>query len=337
MKCSRLFIFALVLFFLCEVRSEGDFLGKYTWDGEGYVSKPERTLVPHHPSDNSGVTIGRGYDMKSRTAKQIIRELTRAGVSEEVAERFSECAGKSSEDADELVGRLRAEGVGITYEQERNLFDQTYAWYFQNVKEVTQRHAHEYGDLDMSQVPNGVWEFLTDLHYQGKYGEKTRDSLMPALIDSAQDGVWSNFWNATQKWNNNDLKLSGERRKDLRDQLIAEKQKIQSCPFGKYFHFLSGTCEKCSPGTYSRGGELLTCFKCPAKTYSKEGWGGCVACPWGTFLFEGKSCKKCPRGTYNAIDGSSECLPCPYGKTSCEGAIECFPPSIIARIGGCSS
>ena len=54
--------------------------GRVTWDSEGSEGGRFHSRRPHVPSDSSGVTIGRGYDMKSRPRSAVLTDLLRAGV-----------------------------------------------------------------------------------------------------------------------------------------------------------------------------------------------------------------------------------------------------------------
>ena len=64
--------------------------GQLTFDAEGREDpdSPWFSRKLHVPSESSGVTIGRGYDMKHRSAAQVERELSEAGVPAEDARRL---------------------------------------------------------------------------------------------------------------------------------------------------------------------------------------------------------------------------------------------------------
>ena len=49
--------------------------------------------VPHVPGRWSGVTIGRGYDIKEKSGNKIKRDLTAAGVDPGIAETFASASG----------------------------------------------------------------------------------------------------------------------------------------------------------------------------------------------------------------------------------------------------
>ena len=75
-------------------------VGQLTFDAEGLETRGQYfSRAPHVPGSSSGVTIGRGYDMKERSKSEIIEDLTNAGVSIDRAEQLSECRGLSGQSA----------------------------------------------------------------------------------------------------------------------------------------------------------------------------------------------------------------------------------------------
>ena len=84
--------------------------GQVTFDSEGNDNKGtiHYSRVPHWPGGCSGLTIGRGYDMGRRTKKEIIDDLTKAGVDIETAKKLAESAGLVGKKAKEFLEvRLR--------------------------------------------------------------------------------------------------------------------------------------------------------------------------------------------------------------------------------------
>ena len=63
--------------------------GQITFDVEGNEGGRWHSRTPHVPSDDSGLTIGRGYDMKFRTREQIIKQMIDAGFPKETAELYA--------------------------------------------------------------------------------------------------------------------------------------------------------------------------------------------------------------------------------------------------------
>ncbi len=79
--------------------------GQITFNSEGNDNKKSKyfSRKAHVPSKWSGVTIGRGYDMKYKSQKQIITDLTNAGVSRSVATEFAKGAGLHGTKAREFL------------------------------------------------------------------------------------------------------------------------------------------------------------------------------------------------------------------------------------------
>src|SRR3954468_22937564 len=71
------------LFLSLAIADPNDFIvprGQITFDVEGNEGGRWHSRTPHVPSDDSGLTIGRGYDMRYRSAEQITKQMTEAGI-----------------------------------------------------------------------------------------------------------------------------------------------------------------------------------------------------------------------------------------------------------------
>lgn len=142
--------------------------GQFTYDSEGHDSGPWNSRVLHWPEGASGVTIGRGYDMKHRTRAQVTRDLIDVGINREQAERIALGAGLTSNRAREFV-RDNKDGVGeITSSQQVRLFNKVYSTYEQTAKRVYQRHAaNETGYTQWDSLSPDIRDIVTDMVYQG--------------------------------------------------------------------------------------------------------------------------------------------------------------------------
>ena len=83
--------------------------GLVTFDAEGNNDPNSKyfSRVPHVPSNNSGVTIGRGYDMKHRTKTEVIADLVNAGVPKKEGELLAGGAGLSGAKAKTFIKKKR--------------------------------------------------------------------------------------------------------------------------------------------------------------------------------------------------------------------------------------
>lgn len=144
--------------------------GQVTFDAEGndipgsiYFS---RRL--HWPGGASGVTLGRGYDMKQRTSASVYADLVAAGVDHDAAQKFSQGAQLSGHEARDFVNNNRdAYGV-ISRESQRILFeDVTYPRYEAAAKtRYTNGTAGEVGATPWDSLDGRVRDIAVDLTYQ---------------------------------------------------------------------------------------------------------------------------------------------------------------------------
>jgi|GEM_PF-6929317 len=158
-----------------------------TWAGEG---PDAQTQSPHVPGETSGLTMGKGWDAKHRTPKQIKKELQAIGLSKELAESLSEFGDPSGPGdkvsgltGGEAKGKLAAaglKGLKLTKEQQARLFALTY-------KQESDRAQALYSKCKNPKWP--AWKELhpairavwTDLKYVGHNTKVSREKIMPAV------------------------------------------------------------------------------------------------------------------------------------------------------------
>ena len=79
--------------------------GQITFDAEGNDNPKSRyfSRKAHVPSSSSGITLGRGYDLKEKTEAKVYKDLVDSGISEATAKKFSKGAGLSGQGAKDYV------------------------------------------------------------------------------------------------------------------------------------------------------------------------------------------------------------------------------------------
>ncbi|WP_166359738.1 hypothetical protein [Pseudomonas akapageensis] len=99
--------------------------GQITFDAEGndIPKSPYFSRRLHWPGGASGVTLGRGYDMRHRTQNAVYADLIAAGVSAVSAENFSRGAGLSSQAARDFVNINKDAFGAISQQAQRILFE----------------------------------------------------------------------------------------------------------------------------------------------------------------------------------------------------------------------
>ncbi|WP_158684816.1 hypothetical protein [Serratia sp. MYb239] len=168
--------------------------GKFTYDNEGNDSGKWNSRHLHWPEKYSGVTIGRGYDLKHRQREQVIRDLTCAGISQEKAELIAGGV-KLTRDAARNFVRTHRDQIGeITTSQQILLFNRVYAEYERVAKRVYKRHAaSENGYILWEDLSSETREIITDMVYHGVANIKTYRSAArdnkEELINHIRDNI----------------------------------------------------------------------------------------------------------------------------------------------------
>ena len=138
----------------------------------------------HHPSFKSGVTIGRGYDLKKRSPNQIRKELSEAGFPQEKIEILVKASQLSENQAEEFVKNNK--NFEISLEEQQNLFHTTYMSYETEIKKFFQAK-------DWEKISQNHKELLVDLLYRGDFNQNTRKFLMSAIQIMLETNDSTNF------------------------------------------------------------------------------------------------------------------------------------------------
>jgi hypothetical protein len=142
--------------------------GQVTFDAEGndIPNSPYFSRRLHWPGGASGVTLGRGYDMRHRTPHSVLSDLIAAGVDTISAEKFSRGAGLSSQAARDFVNVNRDAFGAISQEAQRILFEEVV---YPRYEVAAQR---QYSSVATSSAPQWttldarVRDIAVDLTYQ---------------------------------------------------------------------------------------------------------------------------------------------------------------------------
>lgn len=195
--------------------------GQLTFDLEG-LECPDpsakciafHSRIPHVPSEESGVTIGRGYDLKLKTPSKIKSDLLAIGLSNENADIYSEAgcilASKGickpqyiGKQAKKFIKKNITKLVEITPEQQKVLFAMTYAEMEADVKSIHNRNAKLKAQTtkDIFQYDNlnpVIKDILIDLRFRGDYTPDSRkliqDAAMKNDLISLRYGLSNSYW-----------------------------------------------------------------------------------------------------------------------------------------------
>ena len=177
--------------------------GQLTFDTEG-LEKPGskfHSRVPHVPGRNSGITIGRGYDMKHRSPEGIFSDLTAAGMKPALARKFGRCAGYTGSNGKRFLEDRGYDSLEISPEVQYHLFLAIYEELAGDVIRICDKAdvIEKYGETDWDGLDPLIRDITVDLRYRGDYTPATRNRVQPTLVANnlprlrrlmADEGYW---------------------------------------------------------------------------------------------------------------------------------------------------
>lgn len=189
MHFGVLFLASCILFVNADnVRSADDDFkvtrGQLTFDAEGTEGGAFHSRKPHVPTNSSGLTIGRGYDMKERSSEQVIKHLTEVGLTPDQAKLY---AGGAM-----LVGTKAKDYINskslpeITSAQQKKLFEISYAEAEADVKRICEKPdvVTKYGKTNWDKLKPVIKEILVDLRFRGDYTPTSRVEIQKLVVEN---------------------------------------------------------------------------------------------------------------------------------------------------------
>ena len=167
-------------------------MGQLTFDAEGMeVEGPYFSRRPHVPGAWSGVTIGRGYDMKERSKEEIVSDLTAAGVPSDVANKLGECSGLMGNHAETFLAQRDYDELLISPGQQKRLFLLTYQELEGDVLRICSKAdvVAKYGSTQWQALNPYIRDIAVDLRYRGDYTPATRQRVQPVLVENDLVGM----------------------------------------------------------------------------------------------------------------------------------------------------
>ena len=111
--------------------------GGLTWGTEGNEGGPYHSRRLHVPDGNSGLTLGRGYDLRERVGATAQADLASAGLAGGMAFKISTAAGKRGADASRFVIDNDLLDFEITPQVQLKLFEKVYDEHLADVKRIS--------------------------------------------------------------------------------------------------------------------------------------------------------------------------------------------------------
>lgn len=132
----------------------------------------------------SGVTLGRGYDMKYRTVNEIVNDLTYSGIPIDKARAIAQGSKKHSCSARDFVIENRKKITDITEIQQLNLFNLTYSRY-----EVDSMRFYNKYKISTSVLWEALHPILKDVLVDMKYQGVLSFDMVPIFGLNCKDRV----------------------------------------------------------------------------------------------------------------------------------------------------
>ena len=170
-----------------NLKSSRDYSRKIHWPGTSSLCG----------KNNSGVTIGRGFDLGDRTKIEALIILKKAGIEKEKAEAISEGANLKGCSAYNFILNQRDSIDEITEKQQLNLFVLSYNESRKDVERIcksrlTIKEYHSNPNISPIQawdnIPDKIKEVLIDLRFRGDYSKRTRKYIQKLAYDGDVKG-----------------------------------------------------------------------------------------------------------------------------------------------------
>jgi hypothetical protein len=199
--------------------------GLVTWESEGTEGGPYHSRKLHVPTNGSGLTIGRGYDMKGKSSGTIINDLTKAGVSKEDAEKLAKAAGLTGEAARKFITDNSLADFEISLAAQKILFDTTYDAEAAEARRVATKSdvTAVYGNTDWDALDPAIRDMLVDLKYRGDYTPAARKLIQKAVVANDLES-FSKLLGDRENWKNVPEDRF-KRRKAAMDAAVEEKKR----------------------------------------------------------------------------------------------------------------
>lgn len=161
-------------------------LGKVTFESEGAEGGPFHSRILHVPGATSGLTIGRGYDMKMKGAGKIKNDLLMAGIPQKDAALLAKAAGLAGPAAKAFITTHMLEKYEITQQQQVKLFEISYKEEEAETRRLCTKPDVEakYGKCNWVRLDSAIRQILVDLKFRGDYTGGTRRFLQKHVVSN---------------------------------------------------------------------------------------------------------------------------------------------------------
>ena len=160
--------------------------GLLTFNAEGMEGRFFHSRKLHVPSDNSGLTIGRGYDMKEKPSRKIETDLSLSGVVNRKAIILGRATKLSGNQARQFIVNQGLEDFEISIETQEKLFNISYSEMSEDVQRICNKPdcVKAYGEVNWNELNVAIKEVIVDLRYRGDYTPNSRKSIQKIVAEN---------------------------------------------------------------------------------------------------------------------------------------------------------
>ncbi len=165
--------------------------GLLTWGAEGTEGGRFHSRVLQFPPGASGLTLGRGYDFKERSAGDIEADLVAAGVDAENAKTLGKATGLTGAARQKFVKDNKLEKFEITEEAQLALFEKVYAEQKAEVVRICDKADTQeaYGIVDFTTLDGAIFDIFIDLKFRGDYTGPARKKIQGFAATNDLEGL----------------------------------------------------------------------------------------------------------------------------------------------------
>jgi len=160
--------------------------GKVTFDSEGTEGGFFHSRKLHVPTSSSGLTLGRGYDMRFKSSLKIKNDLIKANIARNEAELISQANSLVGQRAKDFIKKNKLEKFEITPNVQLKLFEITYKEEESETKRLCTKSDVEakYGKCDWTKLNPAIKEILVDLKFRGDYHSEARKTIQKIVSEN---------------------------------------------------------------------------------------------------------------------------------------------------------
>ena len=164
--------------------------GRLTWEAEGQEGGRYHSRILHVPSAASGLTLGRGYDLRERSRAEVTRHLAAAGLPASTASLIAGAVRLTGSAAEQFIIDNDLLDFEISAGVQLKLFEMVYSDMEQDVIRICGKRdvVERYGITDWAALDSRIRDTLVDLRFRGDYTGATRRHVQPPVVANDLNG-----------------------------------------------------------------------------------------------------------------------------------------------------